>query len=737
MRCTSLALTLLAASALGQEMTEKVSVSCTGARLAPALEVLSKAANVPMRPGSGMAGEIVAFRFDDLPLGFAMKWLASAVDGQWIMTEGIWTLAPDTRAREAQRAIARQQRLDALRRQLATILNPPKRDPKAAAGEAQQEEVSPSEIVIPRLVSRLDLRVLADLPSNGRVVFATNPNRLQRSMTLDAGAVKMLVDEHNQQVELDRQASQNQDVLTDEESKWRAWMKKMGMDRERQKAPIKDLPAKALLVCERSGEMYDSESISCTLKLYDAQGNTVLMRSRSFDTDDQMVPVMDSVPAVGEDAKQAKQPKEPTFDPKSPKIPWTDVAKAFETFGKQADQMFLGGDVFKVPPLMKEALRNPDAIEPLSVILGHGLVESAKASSAQLVASLPDDGLEIGFGGRSDLEPTVDRFLYSVENGQEIEIVRKDSWWTVKPKHPVEAREKRADRLALAEITRKAAAGASIGLDDLARYAAKAPQPFRSAVSMAYLMLSTPGIMSLMMEESRWDFVRLYGLLGPAERSALTSGKQIALSALTPDQAAVVNRLVYGADPSIQLGPPPADGDAGALGIFGMAWSSTMTSDESDYRNEPTELCPNGLPPQGYLSLAIRSEYLLKAAKGGGIFEMFGSGGIQEFAMYQLMRDNPTLSQGTPIPDVKDVFVGNRRVLNFTIQLAPDAAIRQSLNDDQIDTSGKPTSLASLPAEVKAALDKAVADLKKLDLPFLDPSMIGRGRPPIPPSSAQ
>lgn len=733
MRCTSLALALLAASALGQEMTEKVSASCDGARLGPALEIFSKAANMPMRVGSGMAGEIVAFRFDGAPLGLAMKRLASAVDGQWIMTEGMWTLAPDTAAREAQRSKARQGRYDALRKQLAAILAPPKKqDPKAASGEVEPED--PDDLVIPRLVSKLDLRALADLPMGGRLVFATSPNRLQRPMTLDAASVKLLVDQHNQQVELERQSKQNQEVLTDEETKWRVWMKKMGLDRERDRKPIKDVPAKALLICERPSEGFGGGAVSCILKLYDGQGNTVLLRSRSFDTDEGRVGLMDAVvPTTPDGAKPAQGHQ---FDPKSPKIAWTDTAKAFEAFGKQADQMFLGGDVFKLPDAMKEAIQNPDRIEPLSVILGHGLVECAKSSSAQMVASLPDGGLDVGFGGRSELESTVDRFLYGIENEQEIAITRKDGWWTVKPKDPLDARTKRADRVALAEITRKGGSGITIGLEDLARYAAKQPEPFLSAVSTAYLMLSTPGIMSMMMGDRQWDFLRLYGLLGPSERAALESGRQLPLSSLTTDQVAVVNKMVYGESPDIQVGPPPKEDETGALGLFGMAWQSMGESDDADYREEPTELCPNGLPAAGYLSLGVRSEYLLKPAKGGGIFEMFGTGGIQEFAMFQLMRDNPAMSQGTPLPDVKDVFVGNRRILHFTIQLAPDAAIRGSLNDDKVDTSGKPVSVSNLPAEVKAALEKAVAELKKLELPFLDPSMIGRGRPPIPPNSA-
>lgn len=733
MRCTSLALTLLAASALGQEMAEKVSASCDGARLGPALEVFSKAANVPMRVGSGMAGEIVAFRFDDAPLGLAMKRLATAVDGQWIMTEGVWTLAPDASAREAQRSKARQARYDTLRKQLTAILAPPKKqDPKGGSAEAEPQD--PDDLVIPRLVSRLDLRAIADLPSSGRLVFATSPNRLQRPMTLDTASVKLLVDDHNQRVELERQSKQNQEVLTDEETKWRAWMKKMGLDRERDRKPIQDVPAKALLICERPSEGFGGGAISCTLKLYDGQGNTVLLRSRSFDTDETRIGLTDSVVATS--PENVKPAQEHQFDPKSPKIPWTDTAKAFEAFGKQADQMFLGGDVFKLPEAMKEAIQNPDRIEPLSVILGHGLVECAKASQVQMVASLPDGGLDIGFGGRSELESTVDRFLYGVEMGQEIDIARRDGWWTVKPQDPLDARTKRADRVALSEITRKGGSGASIGLEELARYAAKQPEPFLSAVSSAYLMLSTPGIMGMMMGGRQWDFLRLYGLLGPSERAALESGRQMPLSSLTTDQVAVVNKMVYGATPEIQVGPPPKDDDMGALGLFGVAWQSMEGSDDADYREEPTELCPNGLPSAGFLSLGIHSEYLLKPAKGGGIFEMFGTGGIQEFAMFQLMRENPALSQGTPLPEVKDVFVGNRRILRFAIQLAQDAAVRGSLNDDKVDTNGKPISVANLPGEVKAALEKAVAELKKLELPFLDPSMIGRGRPPIPPSPA-
>jgi hypothetical protein len=269
-------------------------------------------------------------------------------------------------------------------------------------------------------------------------------------------------------------------------------------------------------------------------------------------------------------------------------------------------------------------------------------------------------------------------------------------------------------------------------LDEVAGFAAKNESPFKSEVASAYIFLGAPGMIRYMYDVRQWDVLRFYGQLEVAQRTLLADGRRIPFAGLSPAQAVTVSKLVFGANPSITIGAPEMEDELG--GFFGMMSAGMMGGrNETDFRQEPTELCPNGLPPQGFVAMVVKAEPLLKAAKGGGWMEMMGNSGLQEFAMYQLMRENPAMSEMQVFPEVKDVLIGSRRNLNLSFQLGSDASIRRSLQDDKIPAGAKPVSMANLPADVKDALDKAVAALKKLNMPFLDPGMFGGGRPPIPP----
>jgi hypothetical protein len=53
------------------------------------------------------------------------------------------------------------------------------------------------------------------------------------------------------------------------------------------------------------------------------------------------------------------------------------------------------------------------------------------------------------------------------------------------------------------------------------------------------------------------------------------------------------------------------------------------------------------------------------------------------------------------------------------------------LNDDNVPADGKAYTLDTLPAEAKARIEKAKETLKKMNMPFMDPSIFQRrGIPP-------
>lgn len=736
--CRTLVVVLanLGAFAAAQEGSEPVTATCHGARLSVALQLLGKEAKLDLKASPALAeAEIVAFRFKDVPIGVAMKKLAAAVDGLWERSAESWILGPDVVRRQAQLQADRRKKLESVRKQLNEILNPPKPKVDPNKKKTEDEEAFPEEYersnsdkAIARMLLTTDLSLLVDMPDQGRIVYSPTPNPRQRPMRVDMALIKKVIDDHNQSVAMSAEARKNQEVEIDAGSeKYREWMKKMGMDRE--EVPLKGAPSKILLVAERGSFMGDS-SLQTTLKIYDAEGKTVISVASGLYLGDGnfMMPMVTDVATAPGEAKE-QQPTPP--DPKSPKIEWSPLAKEFESYSTKMQAMMMSGGMPEMPAAIRDAMAKPDEIEPLSLGVGEGLVRSAELSGKQIVALLPDDSFQSGFG-QGTLPTTVARFMQGFKAMPSMILKEDGDWWSVAAKDPISARKERANRPTLGVFLRQIGSNQMPSLDELSAFAAKNESPFKSDVAGAYLMLGAPGLMRYMFDTRQWDTLRLYGQLDSAQKAGLAGGRRLEFGSLTMAQTATVERLLYGANPTIMLGPTEEDTELG--GILGlMSYGMMEGRSEADYRQEPTELCPNGLPARGFVSMKVKADYIIKPVKGGGWMQMMGSSGLQEFAMYQMMRENPAMAEAAMMPEVKEVLVGSRRDMTLTFQLAPDASVRRSLQDDKIPTDAKPVSTANLPADVKAALEKAMVALKKLDMPFLDPSMFGGGRQVIPP----
>lgn len=715
-----------------QDMADPVTATCTGGTLQVAIDQLSQASKVPLSVEPVMArSEIIAFRLKDAPLGAAMKRIAAAVDGTWTQVGSGWNLAPNNSVRDAQRGLARKNRLDALRKELNNRINPPKppkQEVKKGEEEVDEEDYNPApeDVVIARILLTLDLTPIADLGENGRIVYSTGPTRMQRQMRPNPAWLRLLINSHNETVKAEADMKQDVDAQNLEDDKWSAWMKRMGIDRDRPKKAIQGDPAKVILVVERGGGgmvMMGRAGIQCHLKMYDGQGNVLTTREDSYNAGDNgFMARMATVVPKEDPAKPAQNPV------KSPKIEWSKLPKEFDAMDTKGKESM---GIPTMTPGVREAILNPERVEPLGIVVGEGLVHCAEAKNLQMVASLPDDSFGMGVMG-SGLADTVDSFLTSIKVGGITELQEDAGYILVTPSDRLGARMSRLDRSSFGALLRSLDKNGGANLDELSKYAVQNESPFKSQLGAGYTILTSPSMMSFMFGQMDWNILRFYGQLSASQKTMLEGGRSIPMGSLSGPERVCVTQMVYGASPMITIGEPRNDDVLG--GIFGMAWSSMMSQGEdADYRNEPTELCPDGLPAQGFVALKVRPEYLLHPAKGGGMLGFMGSSSLQDFAIYQIMRENPAMTGNQAMPEVKEVTVGNRRILNFTFQLSRDASLQKTLNDDKSDPNAKPVAIDKLPPEVRAALDNAMATLKKLDLPFLDPSMFQGNPPVIPP----
>jgi hypothetical protein len=134
---------------------------------------------------------------------------------------------------------------------------------------------------------------------------------------------------------------------------------------------------------------------------------------------------------------------------------------------------------------------------------------------------------------------------------------------------------------------------------------------------------------------------------------------------------------------------------------------------------EPTELMPNGLPPEGWVELATSNESTISADSGSNIFFLgMGNMGAGEIAFMEVLREFSE-SRGESedyfqLPDT--VRMASRDRLKFDFWLSPAAGMSKTLLDDKVDKDAKPVSFANIPPAFRAEIDKRKKEIK--DSPY-------------------
>jgi hypothetical protein len=248
-------------------------------------------------------------------------------------------------------------------------------------------------------------------------------------------------------------------------------------------------------------------------------------------------------------------------------------------------------------------------------------------------------------------------------------------------------------------------------LDALAAYAAKNDELSDSPLAQGFVALVAPGVINNGLPgQSEWDMLRLWGRLTPDLRSALRSGSRVSVGRLPAGAKEVVDQMVYGHGATFLVGDaaPPSDPFAEM-----MAMGMGRFGQPGDWRNEPTEALPNGLPVDGYLTLAQRPTSWVVPVKPDGtpLFPM-GPVGATEIGMLTAMLElDKTGQMATYMPTFKDFVHGNRNELKFTFTYRPGLRQERKLLDDQ-EGDGKPVPLDGLPTAFLEEVAKAKEQMK-------------------------
>jgi len=675
----SLALSLLAAFQAGQS----VALFLPAAPVPKIVAELSKATGVPMAATMVLGKDIVTIDVHDRPLSEVMERLAKTLDASWKNDKGTFRLNRSDAQSTAQENTERQYR----EKQIAAEISRSKalRDGTLTLEDAkklrQQFEklreknprysfdpygelsgaisMAPARRALIRLIAQLDLSEVSLLEPGDRIAYSNKPTHTERQFSFPIeDLLGRFVAEQNVWAEAAGTVSEG-------------GPSRMADDPLDANQAITQSPDRILLIANRT-----NSSALVTFSLFLIAGEKTVGTANAWIGTDSIRKMsremFANAPAAGTKI---------TLSPSSLKI-----LQATKGFGRPAQGPAPGPTTDVV-----DLISHPDKIDPLALVATDGFVSVAAAKHLNLIASLPDELIALNFVPNPSAQ-TLEGFLQAASGYGDLDVSEKDGWLIAKPAKAYSARLIRVDRTALATYLSSIVATGRASLDAQGQFALVAQPSDYDTVGMPIGMLID--INSTQNVDKDWVTLKLWGSLTREQRSLLVSGQKIAFKDLTPEQSGLVEREAFHRS-------------------F-KSISGEINVEAGDIRRymEPTECLPNGLPPNGTLSVTAQSAPAILASSTTvnvrmSFARVFDAAGLGSSLAYY---------EGAS-PDSNPMFDRYQIVqrVNYSFVYRYDGVVsdRSDLHDIVVPADSTPVAFADLPKDVQDQVLAAKADEKQ------------------------
>ncbi len=724
----------LASSGYSQTLKSLVTFTCKAARASEVLKSLGAQAHLSLLSTPEMGNEVIVVSATNVQVEDLLNRIATATSGSWKQEGQSYRLIAnsmlrrqedkkeitdravairkliETRVaeeRKQQEALAKRLAIEAANQKATKNIDKTKTDPKLppipqTTQTAGDMPSGAEESAITHLLLGIDASVLAQLGPKDRIVFSTNPTRRQRQLGSDAtGIINNFILTHNSEVSRIPAESLDTDSGDGSEAQIAAEREMMKL----RNSTIGEV-AKALLAVKRSG---GSNFVfeEAELRLYDAKGKVVFSGSSSLSLDPR---TLSDVP-VEYQAKVA-----PVVPSKETPIEFSDESNALI---KAFSGMETGILNFNLPPKVHKALFRPDLNDPLSFIQTDALLALAKSLSKPIVADIPDDW-DGGTGGAGPLGMgkaglKLESVVKNIKEGSILCSVPDSQFLVLKPTHPTKSRQIRTDRVALASLMRAVEEKGIPSLDDLSQFAVNSPDPMENGIGFTYLICFVPGggtesINGL----TNWDMLRFFGYTSPDSRLALANGTRISFSNLNAGQRDALENMTYGSQSLLSIDDGKITPDDGLPEWYRNVTSGMMAT---DFRQEPTEVCPDGLPSDGFFDIRLSSETFAspQSKDDKPMFAMLSILGPDEMSLFRLMRESKDSSaqMNNFLPLFTNFKLGQRTNMAFTFHLASQTCVKQTLRDHRMPAGSPAIAENNFPSDFQKAIAKKLDFLKK------------------------
>jgi len=692
--------------AIGLSVFQEVWVTATIPAMpaSKALEKLGSQYHLTLTTSPQTADDVLVFRFNKVGISEVFKKIAEADDATWkkedefsyrlIRTSdqqrALREKAFNLSVQQISRALQKKrdeikaapawnaQAAEALAAKVATHLK--SFNPQSQGGDwyqraSQLSNQAPIGKMVNGIVASMDPRELAGLPAGTKVVWSTNPTPMQRPMPREATA---LIEQYIR-----------------EEGDWAA-----AVDKWQLKAPtvgnttywvggFGDFQGigniKIATVILTTMPALHNSYLSFELSSYDEKGKRISQTN---------VGLADQYGIYNDLMKPVElKPGEKVL--------------TLEGDAKQVGDVILSmrkGTVAGLPTDLTARIADTVNNEPLNLMVGPLLIQSAEIRNVNLAAHLSDDQVMTGMVV-SMAKMGVDRYLSALGTlGTEISI--KDGWLSVKPSNPVPSPEEQVDRRELGKFLARSTNARSLSVDEQAYFALKLPDPQVNQLPQMFQQLVRPKRDPTYYNR---DLLRFYGLLTSSQKSQMQNGG-LACGSLTREEAGYLGRMVFGQNGFLQYQPRPGKDGRIDDGNWDLYYNGIM--------REQTVALPNGLPPQALIKLDVdNSSIVMSGQKDNARFFQPG----QEMDPNTLAWNKygqehpeifPWMADEVSRTDLTRLTYGKRLKLTFTVHFTPELSLIQTL-DDKSATDFQPVTLDTLPDDFKQKFLAAYNDYVK------------------------
>lgn len=692
-------LLILGLSILAAASVANVTFQSRAAQVGPLLDALSTANKIKLKAVGPLARQVVLVDVKDQPLDVFMKHLAAVTAGAWTQNGDTYELAESQslvkadeaadialRAKGFARSLANQVKAAGgqptsetdIYRMLADLkstwdqiqTNPD--DPSGSLYEKAQkiQDALPVTQFVRKVLVSIPPAELAALPLDTRVVFSTNPNRMQRPLgnIAQRGLAQFAQEFSMLNAAMARFPREQQDMFTGTIGGFLS----------------RGTPSKLILACTR----YAGDNVSIEAQVVDQRGgilasNSTNLSGMEFGEEAWTGPVKD--PAIKKEV-----PIDPQIDKNETVLKISEESKTYYALASRGADGSKGGLELVQEPL-KSKVMNPEQYDPLSYGISDLLIGAAADKKKPIIALVPDNAYLYEGGAIK-----ASQLFKQLEDMSVMTITDKDGWLLGRPARPSDARLSRVNRTAYGQLLRTVYQQGRINLGNIAKFSIdQGNNPGYDSFYVQTLYSFFGGFLAGY-DLSNWEANRFYGYLGEQGRQQM-AGKVVNFQSLPAEAQRELAKLVY-KQPAIQIGS------------FDEIPSTDQNGEATSFNPclDPTERLPNGIPGNTQVRLTLMQDPVVIPAAGFA-YPL----GASELASQVAMEERPDLFPWAQEAKLPDRFkMATRASYSFDFQFGGSLMYQlqqwdYEMKDNQVITRSQ------LPASFKEEYEKQIKEMRE------------------------